>query len=153
MSVAFGADKTGRVPFDSVVDLWNVWYGEYFNETKVPVIVVRFEDLIFFPKEVTQLVCECAGGVLMEPQQVYTDQEKAAKTTGGAGHNSFHYVVGSSLSGPGHGGTSNPKNGLLEAWIKYYKPRKERIRSFSASDYKFAEQELDKRMTNYFGYG
>mmetsp|Transcript_7689 Transcript_7689/g.10977 ORF Transcript_7689/g.10977 Transcript_7689/m.10977 type:complete len:448 (-) Transcript_7689:7-1350(-) len=145
VSARFGADKTQRVSFDSLAHMWNVWYGEYFNETKHPLVMVRFEDLIFYPKEVTQKVCECAGGELMKPHQVYSDKDQLA-------HGSdFHYVVGSSLNGPGHG-RANPRHGLIDAWIKYAKVREERTSKFSKSDYIFSEQNLDKRMTKFFGY-
>ena len=59
--------------------MWNDWYGEGLynaNTTKdtlivkgnnvtapFPRLMIRFEDVIFFPYEVTQQICKCAGGV------------------------------------------------------------------------------------------
>lgn len=144
VSVAFGADKN-RVEFDSLIGMWNDWNGEYFHEKQVPTVVVRFEDLVFFPRELTQKVCECAGGQVMKPHHVYSDRDKS-----GGGH--FHYVVGSSLSGPGHG-SKNPLNGLLESWIKYAKPLDQRKSKFSKADLDFTEKALDQEMTRVMGYG
>lgn len=145
VSVAFGAEEKGhRVPFDSLLHMWNDWNGEFFYANKSPAIVVRFEDLVFFPRELTEQVCACAGGEIMKPHHVYSDRDVS-------GGGNFHYVVGSSLTGPGHG-SKNPLNGLLESWIKYAKPMKEREKKFSSRDLEFVEQYLDKPMAETLGY-
>ena len=59
--VKFGASKW-PVLYDNLADMWNVWNGEYYNETQLPTLMVRFEDIVFHPKEVTKQVCECVGG-------------------------------------------------------------------------------------------
>ena len=82
----------------------------------------------------------------MKPITVYTDREAS-------GGGDFHYVIGSSLVGPGHGRTpEHERNGLLDSWIKYSKPRQERQSHFSPTDLEFAEKHLFHKMMETFGY-
>jgi hypothetical protein len=48
---------------DSMVHHWNDWYMAYVNAT-FPRVMIRFEDLIFHPVNVTRTICHCFGGVL-----------------------------------------------------------------------------------------
>jgi predicted PolB exonuclease-like 3'-5' exonuclease len=49
---------------DSLIDHWNDYYMEYHQQKQFPLVLVRFEDLVFHPKQVIQTVCECAGGAM-----------------------------------------------------------------------------------------
>jgi hypothetical protein len=69
---------------DSILHHWNDYYQEYLD-IEIPVLIVRFEDLVFHAKETTRQVCECAGGKLMT-------------------RNKFQYIVDSAKKGVGaHG--------------------------------------------------
>ena len=61
----------------SLAHMYNDWYGHYYYgndtvaegiqrsiEAPFPRLIVRFEDIIFFPLEVTTQICKCAGGVI-----------------------------------------------------------------------------------------
>ena len=113
---------------NSLAHLWNDWNQEYLR-ADYPRLVVRFEDLIFFPKEITRLICECAGGQLQLP---------------------FTYIVDPAKTGPGHGKTSE-RTGMVQAWIKYGKPP-QRQGGFSQQDYAAAVEFLDSNVMDIFGY-
>jgi hypothetical protein len=137
--------------------MWNDWYGEYFYENYTmnatmgsvesqgnltapfPRLMIRFEDIIFFPYEVTQQVCKCAGGVLGHRPD---DTDVA--------NNTFHYVVRSAKTGGGHGPASQ-RNGLIDSWVRYGKsdPRNE----YNDEATRIAEDALDQLIVKAFGYG
>ena len=60
---------------ESLVHFWNEWYKEYLD-ADFPRIIVRYEDLVFRPKETTKQVCECFGGTLNERFQYVVDTAK-----------------------------------------------------------------------------
>ncbi|KAL7489679.1 hypothetical protein ACHAW6_015372 [Cyclotella cf. meneghiniana] len=159
VDVKFGPGSTHH---KSLAHMWNDWYGEYFydnywrNDTTIdadaprqrsdrnltspfPRIIIRFEDIIFFPYEVTQQICTCAGGVLGHRSDD-TDVES----------HSFHYVVRSAKTGDGHGPSSH-RNGLIDSWVRYGRvdPRKD----YEEEVLKVAEEVLDSLMFKTFGYG
>lgn len=153
VDVKFGPGSTHH---KSLAHLWNDWYGEYFysnynmnatadiarsksNQTApFPRLMIRFEDIIFFPYEVTQQICECAGGVLGHR----LDDKDVA-------NNTFHYVVRSAKTGGGHGPASH-RNGLIDSWVRYGKsnPRNE----YDMETAGIAEEVLDELMLQKFGY-
>lgn len=55
-----------NITYVSIVEFWNEWYGSY-QKANFPKLIIRAEDLIFFPEEVTRQVCECAGGKMRTP--------------------------------------------------------------------------------------
>ncbi len=62
--------------YGNLIDLWNKWnLGWLLDETR-PRIILRYEDLLFHPKSVIQLVCGCAGGVLKHDFSNYLEQSK-----------------------------------------------------------------------------
>jgi len=114
----------------SLAHMWNDWNRAYYNAT-FPRLMVRFEDVVFFPKETARKICTCVGGKLVTPKE----------------HDGlFHYVIDSALVGKGHG-AAQKRNGLIDAWIKYGKPRKF---AFSESDMEYSERHLDKEMMDIF---
>jgi len=156
--LAGGADRPVAVRFGSgttrhrsLAHLWNDWYGAYFRgddgggddgqegRAPFPRLFVRFEDLIFYPEEVTRRACACAGGVLGHRLD---DQDVAA--------GAFHYVVRSAKAGAGHGPASQ-RNGLVDSWIRYggRDPRDD----YAAEEARAAEALLDPRLVRAFGYG
>lgn len=151
VDVKFGPGSTHH---KSLAHMWNDWYGEYFynnytmNSTMedrinltapFPRLMIRFEDIIFFPYEVTQQICNCAGGVLGHRP----DDTDVANST-------FHYVVRSAKTGGGHGPASQ-RNGLIDSWVRYGKsdPRNE----YDDESAGIAEEALDKLIVKAFGYG
>ncbi|KAL9188422.1 hypothetical protein ACHAXT_006800 [Thalassiosira profunda] len=145
--VKYGAKTTHH---QSLGHLWSDWYGEYFysNNTRgsttkkpeapFPRLMIRFEDIIFFPYEVTKQVCECAGGVLGHRQ----DDKDVAE-------NSFHYVVRSAKAGIGHGPASQ-RNGLIDSWLRY--GSSDPTDDFSKEEVDIAKEALDPSIMNTFGY-
>ncbi|KAH8092333.1 hypothetical protein JL720_5302 [Aureococcus anophagefferens] len=67
--------------YASLLDLWNVWYREYYDAT-LPRLIVRYEDLLFDPQNTIREVCACAGGRLKKDFDMVGD---AAKFGGGHG--------------------------------------------------------------------
>ena len=111
----------------SLVAFWNDWYGPYF-EAKFPHLIIRFEDLIYYPHRVVQTVCECAGGQL---------------------RNKFHYIVDSAKKGDAaHGAV---KTSYLDALIRYG-TKKGRYKGFQPRDLEFAGAHLNPNMMRLLGY-
>ena len=104
--------------------------------------MIRFEDIIFFSKEVTKMVCECVGGTLLGPLKVNSDRDVSV--------GDFQYVVRSAVVGKGHG--MNHRNGIVDAWIKYSKPRQTQREHYSTSDLNFTRTVVDRDMTAFFRY-
>lgn len=113
----------------SLAHLWNDWNDEYMHAT-YPRLVVRFEDLIFYPRQTTQLICECAGGELQGDV--------------------FQYIVNPAKTGPGHGKTSE-RTDMVQAWMKYGKPPQPQG-GFSKSDYVAAKKFFKEDIMHIFGY-
>jgi hypothetical protein len=83
--------------YESILHLWNDYYNDYLKAT-FPRLIVRFEDLVFHPREVTETVCHCAGGTMKQSGK-------------------FTYVVDSAKKGTGAHGKF--RTGFLDAIIKY----------------------------------
>jgi hypothetical protein len=117
--------------FDSLADLWNEFYAQYFRDFEYPYLIVRFEDLTFRQYETTKTICECAGGVV-KPQ------------------NMFKYIIKSAKQGPGHGKISE-RTGMVDAWIKYGQPKQVKG-GFSDEDYDAAIEFLSHEFMESMGY-
>lgn len=114
---------------DSLVGFWNDFYRDYI-QADFPRLMVRFEDLVFHPKQVTKLVCECAGGQLKHP-------------------NHFKYIVDSAKKGVGaHGKT---RTNYVDALTKYG-TEDGRYNGFAADDLEYVRQHLDPELMEMFGY-
>jgi hypothetical protein len=73
---------------DSLADAWNEWNRQYFDLAEIPRIMVRFEDLIFRPKELIEAVCACGGGRPKNDTFQYHPENFKAGATNTTGHNS-----------------------------------------------------------------
>jgi hypothetical protein len=114
----------------SLAHLWNDWYSYYLEQADFPFLVIRMEDLVFYPKETTKIVCECAGG------KIRTDQEN------------FSFIVDSAKAdSPGH----DKSTGIFAAWVKYSKPPPP-LYGFSPSDYAAAKEALNSGLMESLGY-
>jgi hypothetical protein len=91
-------------------------------------ILCSFEDLIFRPKELVSMICDCAGAV--------------------AANDHFTYVVDAGKWGSSvHAGSSN----MISAMVKYG-TGKNRFKSMTDSDRKYASQYLDGELMRLFQY-
>jgi hypothetical protein len=124
VSIEYAAFKQRH---DSLVHFWNEWYGDYLA-ADFPRLIVRFEDVIFHPKEITQAVCECAGGKLKQ--------------------RGFKYVVESAKKGDAHG---TDKTSYTDALIKYGRETG-RYKGMRPEDLEYAKQQLDPRLMEWFNY-
>ena len=113
---------------ESLVDFWNSWYQDYIK-ADWPRLLVRFEDLVFHPRKVTQTVCECAGGEMNKVP--------------------FKYIVDSAKKGAGAHGKE--RTSYVDALVKYG-TEKGRYKGMDPADLAFARQHLDPELMKLFGY-
>lgn len=114
---------------DSLVHFYNDWYQEYI-EVDFPRIIVRFEDLVFFAKETTKAVCECAGGNL---------------------NKRFRYIVDSAKKGEAAHGPMSQRTGFVDSIIRYGTD-KGRFKGFEQEDLEFSRKHLNRDLMDFFGY-
>jgi len=117
------------VEYSSLVDLWNVWYGDWYDVVEFPRLMVRFEDLMFHAEDTVTQVCECGGGTM---------------------RSWFRYVEDSAKGqyGP-HAGSA----GFLASLVTYGNStlRMKGILT-DEKDVEYARQHLDKDLMDIFGY-
>jgi len=121
--------ETHRSYHDSLAHLWSDWYRQYYQVSDYPRVMIRYEDLVFYPKQVSEAVCECAGGV---PRQ-----------------DNFSYIVESAKWGKGHERFRGAS--LLSSMIKYGDAER-RLKEFSEDDLKLAHEGLDEDLMRIFQY-
>ena len=61
-----------------MLEEWNEWYLRYFKTLELPVIFVRFEDLLFYPFNVSKLICNCVQGTF---KNIKTDDSRITNQT------------------------------------------------------------------------
>lgn len=115
-------DKNMKYQYRSLVHLWSEWYRQYL-ESDYPVLLIRFEDLIFQPVVVLQSIADCVSGTLRSPIQ---------------------YQVKSSKS---HGSGTD----YIKALIKTA-DTKARSKNMTMADMQFASTHLDSELMNLFHY-
>lgn len=127
---------------ESMLHHWNDYYNEYYhqrnrmatkqyNNTMFPRLIVRYEDIIFHPKEVTKTACHCAGGEMIH-----------------ANDNDFVYMVDSAKKGIAHG---TEKTGYIDAIIKYGS-NKHRWEGMTIEDLLYFKQHADAQLMDLFQY-
>mmetsp|Transcript_15499 Transcript_15499/g.28863 ORF Transcript_15499/g.28863 Transcript_15499/m.28863 type:complete len:449 (+) Transcript_15499:273-1619(+) len=116
--VPYGAKSNGThfIPnnYTSLAHMYMEWYSSYFYEQQYKRLMIRFEDLVFRPKEVVTRVCECVGGTIRSWK----------------GKGKFVYKTKVSNKGPGHGQRSD----LLTAFTKYGQPLDSFYAQYDAKD-------------------
>lgn len=118
-----------NVHHDTLVGFWNDWYSQYVN-VSWPRLLVRFEDLIFYPVEVTKTVCECAGGQL-NPNKP------------------FQFIVDSAKHGnKAHG---KERTGYIDALVKYG-TEAGRYNGYDTADLEYARKYLNPDLMAKFKY-
>lgn len=143
---------SGVTHHKSLAHMYNDWYGHYYYgshtaaegtqrsiEAPFPRLIVRFEDIIFFPLEVTTQICNCAGGVIGHREDDRDVPE-----------DKFHFVVRSAKQGTGHG-PKEKRNGLIDSWQRYgsRSPRSD----YSQEELQVANAALDLNLLGRFQYG
>jgi hypothetical protein len=136
----------GKIEYQSLIHLWNEWYGQYYyystnnntntTTTSFPRLIVRFEDIIYFPYEVTKQICNCAGAILGHR----IDDTDVS-------HGTFHYVIRSAKVGSAHG---TQRNGLIDSWYKYGSTNPQE--AYSKDELQTMNTMLDPLLMSTFGY-
>eukprot|EP00978_Attheya_sp_CCMP212_P045863 scaffold363778_cov42-Attheya_sp.AAC.1 len=148
--VRVGYSDTNITDHDSLVHLWNDYYGAYHHKSNskmsnnddnhsmeqnlsiapFPRIMVRFEDMVFHTQDVITQICQCAGGTIPRKNGKIKYTLESAKILEG-GHSS--------------------ETGLMEAMIHYGNLTR-RSDGFSREDILFANQHLASNLMTDFGY-
>ena len=115
-----------HVQWPTLLDMYNDWYLQYF-EADYPRLMIRFEDMIFHPREVVSIVCDCAGAL--------------PKT------DTFTYVVDAGKWGGPHKGSSN----LVSAMIKYGSAP-HRLKGLTEDEIEYARKILSPELMEVFQY-
>lgn len=119
-----------KAHYKSLIHLWNSYYNDYLNKTNAfPFLVIRFEDILFFPKDIVTEVCHCAGGVMYEP---FRPVKESAKSL---------------LNDKAHEGSS----GLTAALMLYGNATKRR-EPFIDQDLKFIREHVSQELIQIFNY-
>jgi hypothetical protein len=116
--------------WSTLLHLWNDWYREYLHEYKEPFLMVRFEDLLFRPRTVLNVVRQCAGAVWAE-------------------EDAFTYIVDQSKWE--HARFYGPQSTMLSAMIKHGNAAR-RVKGMTEVDVQIARNVLDKELMQIFGY-
>jgi hypothetical protein len=119
----------GSGEWPSLAHVWNDYYRDYL-QTDTPRLMVRFEDLLFRPKQVLEIVKECAGAAWKD-------------------ETAFYYVVDQSKWE--HVRSNGPQSNLLSAMIKHGNPAR-RTRNMTEADLHYAGSVLDKELLRIFHY-
>lgn len=116
--------------FPSLAHVWNEYYSQYRN-ADYPRLMIRYEDMLFYPKAVMKRVCECVDGDFLD--------------------SGFSLKVDNAKFGPGHG-EQNPNHGLLTSILKNTDLSR-RVKDFSEEDLIFArDSALDADLMELFRY-
>eukprot|EP00934_Nitzschia_sp_Nitz4_P007521 Nitzschia sp. Nitz4//scaffold118_size93875//74617//76434//NITZ4_004800-RA/size93875-augustus-gene-0.46-mRNA-1//1//CDS//3329533760//7511//frame0 len=116
---------------DSMMHFYNDWYNMYMNAT-FPRLIVRYEDLIFRGKEVTQAICSCAGGVERNDRPPGFRHVRESAKLGTAAHGKF-------------------KTNLIGALIRYGTDE-HKADKMSPEDLEAAQAILDPTLMQSFAY-
>jgi hypothetical protein len=120
---------TGSDEWPSLAHLWNDYYRDYLK-TDTPRLLVRFEDLLFRPKQVLEIVKACAGAKWKD-------------------EHAFYYVVDQSKWE--HVRFNGPQSNLISAMIKHGNPAR-RTRNMTDADLRYAASVLDEELLRLFRY-
>eukprot|EP00934_Nitzschia_sp_Nitz4_P003725 Nitzschia sp. Nitz4//scaffold356_size15932//10402//11757//NITZ4_008881-RA/size15932-processed-gene-0.13-mRNA-1//-1//CDS//3329548970//3715//frame0 len=117
--------------YDSLIHAWRDWNLEYLENNDFPLLVIRFEDLVYRPKQVIEKVCGCVGGTVHEP---------------------FWYLREPANLGEGHG--KSGRSDLLSAMVKYGMPLELYHQMYSELDWSIIKSTLadDHGLMRALGY-
>ena len=115
-------DEQSKRHFQSLVHLWSEWYAQYLH-VDYPILMIRYEDLVFQPAVVLHEIANCVAGTLHQP---------------------LHYQLKTSK---GHGSGTD----YIKALVKTA-DAKVRANNMTIQDLDYASQHLDHRLMNTFRY-
>jgi len=128
LTVRYGPGKIWT--YESLLHLWNKYYRDYFEVTNYPRLIVRYEDFLTHPVEITTKICECAGGVMQHPKK-FDIQTESAK---------------------GNWGVHKGSQGLVSALKKYGNAEIRKSAFPDRNDVDFAKLNLDEILMGEFNY-
>ena len=126
----------------SLVHLWNEWFQNYRRQEDYPHIMVRFEDLLYFPDEVVTQICECAGGRLFNRNSTTGEPLPVKMPSQSQKQNHKSRVAA-------NGKTQH--TGYVDALIRYAQPST-RFQGMTTHDLQYAQRYLDKSLMDLFRY-
>lgn len=131
--------------YPSLMHVWRNWNADYLEQNEYPMLIVRFEDLVFRPREVVEQVCACAGGTVNhgDPKRYAKNKEKEEEP--------FWYLLEGANLGSGHG---QHRSDLVSAMIKYGQPLEMYHNMYSELDWSIIRQVLqdDRGLMKALGY-
>jgi hypothetical protein len=127
VNIAFKGDQLEH--YDSLLHLWNDWYGNYLDVQEVPRLIIRFEDLLFHLEEIVTEICHCVGGTVINSKK------------------GIHLQSGAAKKGEFHSGS----NGLLSA-ISRYGSKKHRLDTMTEDDIQYANKNVGSELMKTFHY-
>ena len=170
VQVWMGPNRQVGPTWPSLIHYWNEWYESYlFNNTNNstdnnnskyhkeesassslssssstfwPRLIVRFEDTLFYPRQVIEKVCNCGGGTM-----------KTSLSNSNSTSTSTKFIYNINESKPDH----NQKiehNNFITAMIKYGNTDaySRRIQNMTSEDIQFAIQTLNPKIMKLFQY-
>lgn len=72
--------------YESLAEVWSTFNREYW-QADFPRLMVRTEDLIFYPKQVMQIISECSGMPLQSNHRVNASSDSSSSS------NPFDYII------------------------------------------------------------
>jgi hypothetical protein len=117
---------------DSILHHWNDYYNEYLN-ADFPRLLVRYEDLLFHPKELTKSVCECAGGSMRRDDN-------------------FIFIVDTAKKGDAAHGSMSARTGYVDAMIKYGSEEKRYGKYVAKRDLEYIRDHVDTNLMTLLSY-
>lgn len=120
-----------NMTYPTIAELWNEYYRAYVDDGH-PSIQVRVEDLIFFPKQVTKSICECAGGTIHDMDH-------------------FDYITKALKHDSVVGEATTKEHSLVDMLVKYGSGE-ERTTQMTREDLEYAKVALDKSLMDLYGY-
>ena len=122
-----------RGKYQSMTDMWNDWNNEYLTtgskggEQDFPRIMVRYEDLLYYPVEVVTKLCECLEGKTRKDFVLISEPAK------------------------GNQGVHEGSHGYQAAFIRY-SDELQRLDNYHTQDLDYAKESLDENLMKLFGY-
>ena len=152
--VWMGANPTVGPTWPSLIHYWNAWYESYYsnsnsraktgvdknNPSTWPRLMIRFEDTLFYPKQVMEAVCHCGGGKLLS--------EPSSSSSGNKKQHQLHDYTFEEAK-PDH--KHQQKNNFVTAMIEYG-TNATRLRNMTDADVRFAIESLNPTLMQAFGY-
>lgn len=123
----------------SLVHFYNEWYQEYIELKNYPHLIIRMEDLLFFPDEVVPQICACAGGMII-PGNTTNKSVRLVVESAKAKHSKKFMEEG------------QEHTGYLDALIKYGTSTT-RYKGMTPQDLQYAGRYLDSHIMDLFQYG